>query len=214
MRQALRSSKKLLFIFILLFAITTTTGQLLGCSSIQEQESQVDTKKLALSSNPQENANENPKDLQDKEISRLRNEGPAQSPEIRQNFSSPSVPMASKGNFSPVEKIDKPFPSEKRKETEPKVDDTHISKENLQKKEEIQSQQSPEVQENLPEAEPEIAAEVEASTVMFIGNANTRKFHKLGCSSINQMADRNKVDLYSREEALQKSFIPCKRCYP
>lgn len=48
----------------------------------------------------------------------------------------------------------------------------------------------------------------------YIGNRNTGVFHYAGCSSVAQMAERNKVCLASREEALQRGFRPCQRCHP
>ena len=48
----------------------------------------------------------------------------------------------------------------------------------------------------------------------YIGNKNTMKFHRLGCSSINEMKDKNKVALSTRNEAIQKGYVPCKRCNP
>ncbi len=48
----------------------------------------------------------------------------------------------------------------------------------------------------------------------YIGNRNTGVFHHAGCSSVAQMAERNKVCLASREEALQRGFRPCQRCHP
>ena len=54
----------------------------------------------------------------------------------------------------------------------------------------------------------------EEPKVQYIGNGNTYKFHRLRCSSINQMAEHNKVELYSREEAISYGYVPCKRCNP
>ncbi len=48
----------------------------------------------------------------------------------------------------------------------------------------------------------------------YIGNANTMKFHRPDCPSVSQMADHNKIYLYSREEAVSQGYEPCKRCNP
>lgn len=56
------------------------------------------------------------------------------------------------------------------------------------------------------------AASALAST--YIGNANSKKFHYSGCSSVARMREYNKVPLSSRDEAIARGFVPCKRCNP
>ena len=48
----------------------------------------------------------------------------------------------------------------------------------------------------------------------YIGNANSRKFHKSSCSSVRDMRDYNKVGFDSRSEAINAGYEPCKRCHP
>jgi len=48
----------------------------------------------------------------------------------------------------------------------------------------------------------------------YIGNSNTGKFHYARCSSVGQMKEEHKVCLQSREEAIARGFVPCKRCDP
>ena len=48
----------------------------------------------------------------------------------------------------------------------------------------------------------------------YIGNLNTGKFHRLYCGSVKQMKDSNKVPLYSREQAIEEGYVPCKNCHP
>lgn len=48
----------------------------------------------------------------------------------------------------------------------------------------------------------------------YIGNKNTKKFHYSWCSSVDDMKDKNKVSLSSREAAISKGYVPCKRCDP
>ncbi len=51
--------------------------------------------------------------------------------------------------------------------------------------------------------------------VNYILNANTKKFHYPSCSSVDSMAEKNKVYFSgSREEAVSKGYEPCKRCNP
>ncbi|GHS92505.1 hypothetical protein AGMMS50276_00540 [Synergistales bacterium] len=48
----------------------------------------------------------------------------------------------------------------------------------------------------------------------YIGNANTKVFHRPKCSSVGQMNPKNRVALNSREDAIARSFKPCGRCKP
>ena len=48
----------------------------------------------------------------------------------------------------------------------------------------------------------------------YIGNRNSHKFHYAGCSSVDSMKEKNKVELQSREDAVSAGYIPCKRCNP
>lgn len=64
-----------------------------------------------------------------------------------------------------------------------------------------------------PAPEPEPEPEPEPS-VAYIGNRNSKKFHELGCSSVDDMKAKNKKELYSREEAIDLGYEPCGRCKP
>lgn len=48
----------------------------------------------------------------------------------------------------------------------------------------------------------------------YIGNSNSRVFHKSGCGSANTMKAENKVFFKSREDAISTGYSPCKRCKP
>lgn len=61
----------------------------------------------------------------------------------------------------------------------------------------------------------EIPKEEQGKEVSYILNANTKKFHYPGCSSVDSMAEKNKVYFSgSREEAIAGGYAPCKRCNP
>ena len=62
-----------------------------------------------------------------------------------------------------------------------------------------------------PEPEPEPEPE---PTVCYIGNKNSKKFHELSCSSVDDMKEKNKVPLTSRDEAISRGYDPCSRCKP
>lgn len=48
----------------------------------------------------------------------------------------------------------------------------------------------------------------------YVGNSNTRKFHRDSCSSARKISPSNRVSLSSREAALSAGYVPCKRCNP
>lgn len=53
------------------------------------------------------------------------------------------------------------------------------------------------------------------SVFAYVGNKRTYKFHHDHCSSVGQMADdHNKVYIESKEEAIARGYVPCKRCRP
>lgn len=55
----------------------------------------------------------------------------------------------------------------------------------------------------------------ETETVNYIANTNTGKFHYPNCSSVNDMKEKNK--LYwtgTRDELIEKGYVPCQRCNP
>jgi uncharacterized protein YraI len=64
---------------------------------------------------------------------------------------------------------------------------------------------------SVPSAEPTKEPE---KTVSYIGNKNTKKLHRISCSSVDDMKEKNKVEFASKETALNKGYQPCKRCKP
>lgn len=53
----------------------------------------------------------------------------------------------------------------------------------------------------------------EATT--YVVNTNTKKFHKPGCSSVEDIAEYNRKDYTgSRDTLIEEGFEPCKRCNP
>ena len=46
----------------------------------------------------------------------------------------------------------------------------------------------------------------------YIGNINTRRFHRPSCSGLPQ--EQNRIILYTLEEAISEGFEPCGRCNP
>lgn len=52
----------------------------------------------------------------------------------------------------------------------------------------------------------------ENMTVKYIGNINSKVFHKTDCWWIPQK--NNQIEFYSREEAVQMQYKPCENCNP
>lgn len=50
--------------------------------------------------------------------------------------------------------------------------------------------------------------------VQYIGNRKSMKFHYPACRSVTQMSDKNKVEFFSREEAVERGYKPCGECNP
>lgn len=48
----------------------------------------------------------------------------------------------------------------------------------------------------------------------YIGNANTKKFHKATCASVKKMSNENKVAFSDRASAVSKGYAPCGNCKP
>ena len=53
-----------------------------------------------------------------------------------------------------------------------------------------------------------------STALAYVGNRNTRKFHHDTCPSVTRMAEKNKVYISSREEAVNSGYVPCQRCRP
>lgn len=60
---------------------------------------------------------------------------------------------------------------------------------------------------------PEVYAAASSETP-YIGNINTKKFHRFNCASVNDIKEGNKTSLASREEAMDEGYKPCGRCDP
>ena len=54
----------------------------------------------------------------------------------------------------------------------------------------------------------------ESSQAPYIGNKNSMKLHYAYCSSVDDMKESNKGEFYSRDEAINLGYVPCKRCNP
>lgn len=59
-----------------------------------------------------------------------------------------------------------------------------------------------------------IIVEVPNSEIKFCGNQNSKKFHKITCSSVSKIKDENKVYFKTREYYLNNGYSACKSCNP
>lgn len=50
--------------------------------------------------------------------------------------------------------------------------------------------------------------------VQYIGNQNSHVFHRCDCDSVRDMKEKNKIEFYTREEAVELGYKPCQRCNP
>ena len=49
----------------------------------------------------------------------------------------------------------------------------------------------------------------------YVANANTHKFHRPSCDSVNEIKEKNKLFFYgTRDEAIAAGYDPCGRCHP
>ncbi|WP_435366231.1 Ada metal-binding domain-containing protein [Desulfofundulus kuznetsovii] len=48
----------------------------------------------------------------------------------------------------------------------------------------------------------------------YIGNKNSKKFHRPDCRWAAEIAPHNRVEFRSREEAVKAGYVPCKVCRP
>ena len=68
--------------------------------------------------------------------------------------------------------------------------------------------------EPAPTPEPEKPTEPEpVKGPAVIGNKNSKKYHELGCSSIEDMKESNRIELESAAAAEAKGYKPCSRCH-
>jgi len=66
-----------------------------------------------------------------------------------------------------------------------------------------------------PTEEPSVSQDEIPQGTTYILNTNTKKFHYPSCSSVNQMADKNKREYTgNRDDVISMGYVPCKKCNP
>lgn len=74
---------------------------------------------------------------------------------------------------------------------------------------------APETEVSDADARAVSAPEPEPQTETYVLNTNTKKFHRPGCKSVGQMAEKNKRVVEStREDVIASGYEPCKICKP
>lgn len=48
----------------------------------------------------------------------------------------------------------------------------------------------------------------------YIGNTNTMKFHRPSCKYVDNIEEKNRVIIKTRQEAIDSKYIPCGACKP
>ncbi len=51
-------------------------------------------------------------------------------------------------------------------------------------------------------------------TSQYVGNSRTGKFHIQGCRAERRMSESNRIYIESRDEAINRGFVPCLICHP
>ena len=55
----------------------------------------------------------------------------------------------------------------------------------------------------------------DGTTITYVLNTNTKKFHYPDCKSVKQMKDKNKlIEETTREDLIERGYDPCGNCHP
>ena len=80
-----------------------------------------------------------------------------------------------------------------------------------QKKQQAQNNNAAAAKKDFPSDKQENKPPINST---YVGNKNTHKFHYSHCKSAEDMKVSNRVELNSREDAINQGYKPCKRCNP
>ena len=66
-----------------------------------------------------------------------------------------------------------------------------------------------------PEELTEDSDDKDGTTITYVLNTNTKKFHYPDCYSVKQMKDKNKlIEETTREDLIERGYDPCGNCNP
>ena len=66
-----------------------------------------------------------------------------------------------------------------------------------------------------PVAEYPVEVDSEPPPITYVLNTNTKKFHYPDCASVDDMKEKNRLDVsWDRDEVIEQGYVPCKRCNP
>lgn len=60
----------------------------------------------------------------------------------------------------------------------------------------------------------EVTVAVDTNEVKYCGNKNTKKFHRITCSSVTTIQNDNKIYYKTKDEFLNNGYTACKKCNP
>lgn len=61
----------------------------------------------------------------------------------------------------------------------------------------------------------ETESDTDEKTAIYIANKNTKKFHRENCSSVDDIAEKNRLEFEGeRDQLIEMGYSPCKRCNP
>ena len=61
----------------------------------------------------------------------------------------------------------------------------------------------------------EDSGDTDGTTITYVLNTNTKKFHYPDCKSVKQMKDKNKlIEETTREALIERGYDPCGNCHP
>lgn len=65
-----------------------------------------------------------------------------------------------------------------------------------------------------PSISTEQSVTVDNQNISYCGNKNSKKFHKSTCGALKNTKDENKIYFKTRDDYINKGYVPCKRCNP
>lgn len=95
------------------------------------------------------------------------------------------------------------------------TDKTEVSEETSSKVEESQSSKTEETSKVTQSVSSDTTQNTPSQNAThYLGNKNTKKFHKSTCSFAKKIKSENLITFESREEAVSGNYAPCGKCNP
>lgn len=79
----------------------------------------------------------------------------------------------------------------------------------------VEDNKTEEVTTQIDNGNAETVEDSKSTEITYVLNTNTKKFHRVGCDSVNDMKAKNRQDVsITRDEVVGLGYVPCKRCKP